>query len=115
MQALTSVAQYSSIDVVPQYFVVKARARAFSNANMQFVEMGAHRTRSPFFDYRYVIKTVKLILVWMMSRRRFLKVGTAMAIDRIDLGTGFSKRKKRLRQLRSLDRVPISNQSVASS
>ena len=40
----------------------------------------------------------------------------ALAVDRIDLGTGFLERKKkRLRQFRSLNGVLMINHSVASS
>ena len=113
MQALTSMAQYPSTDAVPQFFVVKARARAISNANMQFVEVGARRTRPPFFEYRCAINTVRQIPAWMRSQGRFGEIGMAIAVDRIDLGTGYLD--KGLQQLRSIDGVPMFNQSVAVS
>ena len=51
--------------------------------------MVAHRTRSPFFDYKYVINTVRLISVWMRNQ-------TVLGVfDRIDLGTGFLRGKKK--------------------
>ena len=82
---------------------------------MQFVEVGAHRTRPPFFDYRYVINTVRQITAWMMSQGPFREIGMALVVDRINLGTGLFLLKKELQQLRWLDGVPMFNQSVAAS
>ncbi len=84
MATLKNVASFPSTDAVTSF---TSGAGSAYDLYFAFASGETIRTRPPFYEYRWIIETVRQIPAWMLSQRRFAEISIGILVDDVHLGS----------------------------
>lgn len=89
MATLTRLAEWPGTDPVSPF---RAGAGDGYNARMVFHSAETIRATPPFYEYKWIVETVRQIPGWMLAQGRFAELGIGIVVNQVHLGTAVLER-----------------------